>query len=158
MDRIDEQLEAINATQDAKEALAAEASDNEEKDEIMDKVFDPMMNRNGHPPKKELKKLDSVTVMDLKQDIIDLLKEVDSNPDKHYFMIPELVDGIIANYIDLHQPTSPGDAAWIETAIDNAFDEAAKEGIFVRPNIKVHEDRREFSISIDYKVCRLKED
>jgi hypothetical protein len=72
-------------------------------------------------------------------------------------MIPELVDGIIAGYIDLHQPTSPNDAAWIEDAIDKAFDQAAREGIFVRPMIKILDSKRDFALSIDYKVYRLDE-
>jgi bifunctional N-acetylglucosamine-1-phosphate-uridyltransferase/glucosamine-1-phosphate-acetyltransferase GlmU-like protein len=130
--KVNEQLKAIQAVEEAKDSI-------EEK-------------------KPERKQLDSVTVLELQQEVLDLLHEVDSNPDKHWFYLGELVDGIIANYIDLHQPTSPTNAAWIEDAIDKAMEQAAKEGIHIRPLIRILENKREFALNIDYKVYRLDEE
>jgi hypothetical protein len=129
---------------------------------LMDEIEakDAIFNGYGETKKEEPKKkiLDSVTVLELQQEILDLLHEVDSNPDKHWFYLGELVDGIIANYIDLHQPTSPTNAAWIEDAIDKAMEQAAKEGIHIRPLIRILENKREFALNIDYKVYRLDEE
>lgn len=130
--KVNEQLKAIQAVEEAKDSI-------EEK-------------------KPERKQLDSVTVLELQQEVLDLLHEVDSNPDKHWFYLGELVDGIIANYIDLHQPTSPTNAAWIEDAIDKAMEQAANEGIHIRPLIRILDNKREFALNIDYKVYRLDEE
>jgi hypothetical protein len=130
--KVNEQLKAIQAVEEAKDSI-------EEK-------------------KPERKQLDSVTVLELQQEVLDLLHEVDSNPDKHWFYLGELVDGIIANYIDLHQPTSPTNAAWIEDAIDKAMEQATKEGIHIRPLIRILDNKREFALNIDYKVYRLDEE
>ena len=105
--------------------------------------------------KKTFEPLNSVSVLDLRQDIVDLIHNIDKDENFTYLTIPDLVDGVIGKYIDLEQPTSATNASWIETALDEAFDIVNKEGILIRPMYRIPTGTRRFQIGIDWKIYRL---
>ena len=81
--------------------------------------------------KKKYEPLDSISVVKLKEDIVGLIYAIDRDENCTCITLGDLVDGVIGKYIDLNQPTSPNDASWIETALEEALDMAEKDGIHV---------------------------
>ena len=105
--------------------------------------------------KKKYEPLDSISVVKLREDILGLIYAIDRDENCTCLTLGDLVDGILANYIDLSQPTSPNDASWIENAIEEALDMAEKDGIYMRPTYSIPTNSRRFHININWKVCRI---
>ena len=104
--------------------------------------------------KKKFEPLDSISVVKLKEDIVGLIYAIDRDENCTCITLGDLVDGVIGKYIDLNQPTSPNDASWIETALEEALDIAEKDCIHVRPIYSMPTNSRRFQISINWKVYR----
>ena len=105
--------------------------------------------------KKKYEPLDSISVVKLREEILGLIYAIDRDENCTCLTLGDLVDGILAKYIDLEQPTSPNDASWIENAIEEALDMAEKDNIYLRPIYSIPTDSRRFQISINWKVCRM---
>ena len=104
----------------------------------MKKHFEPMTQESSNALKEDLK---NVCYDALKKD-----QEI---------VIPQFIDGCIANYINTMTNTTPNDAFWIEEAFENAMAELLQEGLYVMSIYHVPENKPRFFIDICYKVVDI---